>query len=35
LVKEAMTKALCFVLGLVQEEEESIEMQVGKIAEAI
>jgi hypothetical protein len=34
-VKEAVTKALRSVSGLAQEEEESTEMQVGKLAEAI
>jgi hypothetical protein len=34
-VKEAVTKSLHFVSGLAQKEEESIEMQVGKLVEAI
>jgi hypothetical protein len=34
-VKEAVTKSLRSVSGLAQEEEESTEMQVGKLAEAI
>jgi hypothetical protein len=34
-VKEAVTRALRSVSGLAQEEEESTEIQVGKLAEAI
>jgi hypothetical protein len=34
-VKEAVTKELRFVSGLAQEELDSVEMQVGKLAEAI
>jgi hypothetical protein len=34
-IKEAVTKALHSVPGLAQEEPESIEMQVGKLVEAI
>jgi hypothetical protein len=34
-VKEAVTRALLSVSGLAQEEPESTEMQVGKLAEAI
>jgi hypothetical protein len=34
-IKEAVTRALRSVLGLAQEEPESTEMQVGKLAEAI
>jgi hypothetical protein len=34
-IKEAVTKALHSVSGLAQEEEESTEIQVGKLAEAI
>jgi phosphopantetheinyl transferase (holo-ACP synthase) len=34
-VKEAMTKSLCSVSILVQEELESVEMQVGNLVEAI
>jgi phosphopantetheinyl transferase (holo-ACP synthase) len=34
-VKEAVTKALRSVSGLAQEEEESVEIQVGKLVEAI
>jgi hypothetical protein len=35
MVKEAVTKSLFSVSGLAQEELESVEMQVGKITEAI
>jgi trimethylamine:corrinoid methyltransferase-like protein len=34
-VKEAVTKALRSVSGLAQEEQESVEIQVGKLVEAI
>jgi trimethylamine:corrinoid methyltransferase-like protein len=34
-IKEAVTKALRSVSGLAQEEEESTEIQVGKLVEAI
>jgi uncharacterized Ntn-hydrolase superfamily protein len=35
MVKEAVTKALHSVAGLAQEEEELIDIQVGKLTEAI
>jgi hypothetical protein len=35
MVKEAVTKALLSVLGLAQEREDSIEIQLGKLVEAI
>lgn len=34
-VKEVVTKTLCSVSGLAQEEEESTEIQVRKLVEAI
>jgi hypothetical protein len=34
-IKEAVTKELLFLLGLAQEEEESVEIQVGKLIESI
>jgi hypothetical protein len=34
-VKEEVTKALCSMLGLAQEEPKSTEIQVGKLAESI
>jgi hypothetical protein len=34
-IKEAVTKAICSVSGLKQEEEDSTEIQVGKLTEAI
>jgi hypothetical protein len=34
-VKEAVTKTLRSVSGLAQEEQESVEIQVGKLVEAI
>ena len=34
-IKEVVSKALCFVPGLAQEEHEAVEVQVTKLAEAI
>jgi hypothetical protein len=34
-IKEEMTKTLSYVFGLAQEEEYSVDIQVGKLAEAI
>jgi hypothetical protein len=34
-IKEIVTKALLSMLGLVQKEEDSLEIQVGKLVEAI
>jgi hypothetical protein len=34
-VKEAVTRSVFFMSGLAQEEEESVKIQVGELAEAI
>jgi hypothetical protein len=34
-VKEAVTRALCFVMGLEHMEEHPVESQVGKLAKSI
>jgi hypothetical protein len=33
--KEAVTKVICYVSDLAQEEPESVDMQLGKFVEAI
>jgi hypothetical protein len=35
MIKEEMSKTISFVLGLAQEEEYSVDIQVGKLAKAI
>jgi hypothetical protein len=35
IVKEVVSRELCFVLGLAQEEHEAVKVQVRKLVEAI